>query len=659
MSSLTQTMLRRRLVLSDDEDDEQENHQPPPRPPSPPQLEATMSEDEIEIDMQPSLMHQNPNRVEPVISISDEELVDVLYDDNHASPPSETVTHDTSENQQPQPQLGAAVMEESSGCPVGDILMRMGLRLKREWLDSCLGGLNSSLQHLDLKAKAKHCFDKFLMSDMNYCGKGVLPPNVGSMHLVDLPGPFVLQVDEIVNMSVPLKGRYQDAYCGLKRCLKLSMTDGVQRVFAIEYKPIDSLKVLAPAGFKVAISNVHVRRGLLMLVPEVIEILGGAAEELEAARTRLVAEVNKPPRGKRSKAGVIPPLATRGTMAAWPLTSASDPGSTNNSANAPGTSNPGHVNDTPNIPQHYNHSVNIGGGTNGLANVSRSATPSTMRPSDPSSVSAGYSTNPVNVTRSTTRCTVQTALSSYGRSINISRSTTSSVTQTSIPSQSDDRGRAEPIVVDVSDRVVSEVEGMHIDLSPVSTRSAIPVQGDTHMADQLEHPLILSGDREIPFTYLASLSAKWAAKRVKTSLQGRIKCLITAVKSFQYKHTERYDLRLHVDDGSLISEIMVDHSVVHKYIGSSPQEAASAISSTDANKVADMKNTLTQFQIFLLNFEGTMLVEMNGNYPVPVALELKQGVPATAAWLLMRRLKSCAPSPPTGDHNIETITLSP
>jgi len=29
---------------------------------------------------------------------------------------------------------------------------------------------------------------------MNLCGNGVLPPNVDSMHLVDLPGPYVLQV---------------------------------------------------------------------------------------------------------------------------------------------------------------------------------------------------------------------------------------------------------------------------------------------------------------------------------------------------------------------------------------------------------------------------------------------------------------------------------
>lgn len=40
-----------------------------------------------------------------------------------------------------------------------------------------------------------------------------------------------------------------------------------------------------------------------MLVPEVFEILGGMVEELEGVRQRLVKEVNKPPRGKRSLLG--------------------------------------------------------------------------------------------------------------------------------------------------------------------------------------------------------------------------------------------------------------------------------------------------------------------------------------------------------------------
>lgn len=53
------------------------------------------------------------------------------------------------------------------------------------------------------------------------------------------------------------------------------------------------------AFLQVVICNASVRHGLLMLVPEALEVLGGLVEELEAARRRLVDEVNKPPRGRR------------------------------------------------------------------------------------------------------------------------------------------------------------------------------------------------------------------------------------------------------------------------------------------------------------------------------------------------------------------------
>lgn len=57
---------------------------------------------------------------------------------------------------------------------------------------------------------------------------------------------------------------------------------------------------------------------------------------------------------------------------------------------------------------------------------------------------------------------------------------------------------------------------------------------DTIMVDEVEHPLILSRDREIPFTYLASLSAKWAATNRKAhSVQGKIKVCITCSFSLE------------------------------------------------------------------------------------------------------------------------------
>lgn len=61
------------------------------------------------------------------------------------------------------------------------------------------------------------------------------------------------QVDEILNITCPLRSRYQQAPPCLKRCLKLSMTDGIQRVFGMEYRPIKDLEVCASSGLKVSL----------------------------------------------------------------------------------------------------------------------------------------------------------------------------------------------------------------------------------------------------------------------------------------------------------------------------------------------------------------------------------------------------------------------
>ncbi|MBA0639265.1 hypothetical protein Goklo_022308 [Gossypium klotzschianum] len=575
-------MARRRLRLHRSSDEEDEDEEPPPPPPQ--QLENEPPHESSAVTNQSvTVSPPNPNPDQP-LQISDDDFVDV---DESFTPPSPPP---------PAEEMAAPVTSvESSGSPIGDFLLRMGLKLRREWLDSCVQGLESSVPRfstLDASAKSKLCFQQFLFSDMNYSGGGILPSNVDSMHLVDLKGPFVLQVDEIVNISCQLKGRYQETPSGIKRCLKLSMTDGVQRVFGMEYRPIKDLQVLAPAGLKVAICNVHIRHGLLVLVPESLQILGGVVEDLEAARQRLVTEVNKPPRGKRTKSGVVPPLATRATLAAWP----------------------------PN-------GVNAVEPTNNL--ISQNSAP--LRADERGATLVSSSTVTLRATENPT---------AHMGGAN------------AVPNSSSD--------------VALDVERMHIDSVPISRENAtsnsnssiVPDDELVHIVDVVEHPLILSGDREVPFTYLASLSAKWAAIKDKaTQVQGKIKCFLTGVKGFRYKQRTTYELLCYVDDGSLISEILIDHNVVQKGIGHSPQEVTSALSSSDKQKVSGMKEIMRQFQAFLAHFEGMMLVEINKTSSLPIAKEMTQGCSASDARLLLRRLK---PPPRTPEHrSSDPIEISP
>ncbi|KAK7399255.1 hypothetical protein VNO78_10434 [Psophocarpus tetragonolobus] len=592
------------------------------------------------------------------------------------------------EEDQPQPHFPSVAVEisddedfidvsdnlspPSPACPVADFLRRLGLSLKRDWLASCLQASVASFQHLDVAAKAKRCFEQFLFADMNFCGNGVLPPDVHSMHLRVLPGPYVLQVDEIINITRPLRGRYEQAPPGIKRCLKLSMTDGVQRVFGMEYRPIKALQVCASAGLKVAITNVHVRRGLLMLVPETIEILGGMVEELDAARKRLVEEINKPPRGKRTKNGELPPLATRATLAAWPSSGADD------------LVRSGSMHSTYSVQQNnLGAGLSMSGTGNSIPtehtlpmdaqNVASNSIPHIASNGETMDTDMPTYTNPIsraspmaNQLSSVISKAVETHIDATNvtREYSVDNQSSNKVSNFAsahnntvhIISESSVATECPPEVVNV------ETDG---DRTPVATdnsahqlRTSSNDSSDVQMVDASDHPLILSGDQDIPFTYIASLSAKWAKMKEKApSIRGKIKCFLTGVKGFQYKMRTTYELQAYVDDGSLISEILIDHDVVQKGIGFSPEEVTAALSSPDNQIVHQMKDTMRKFQAFLTNFEGIILVELNKKSSLPLALEMGQGCPQSDAWLLLRRLKSLYP--PQVKKPSDPIELSP
>lgn len=86
-----------------------------------------------------------------------------------------------------------------------------------------------------------------------------------------------------------------------------------------------------------------------------------------------------------------------------------------------------------------------------------------------------------------------------------------------------------------SSSVIMGFEEMHIDTVPFSRENTVTNQSynivseveDIQMVDEVDHPVILSGGREIPFTYLASLSAKMAAMKEKShSVRGKIKVYV-------------------------------------------------------------------------------------------------------------------------------------
>ncbi|XP_050375828.1 recQ-mediated genome instability protein 1 [Argentina anserina] len=628
-------MIRRRLQLSYSSDEEDEAPPQQPQPSTAPQPPVTQA--------RPSPYPSGPL---PISSSSDdEEFIDVA---DNLSPPSPEFPE--SHNVPPPP-------PSSGGCPIGEFLQGLGLRLKQEWLDGCVLGLQQSVpgfRNLDSVAKAKLCFEQFLVSDMNLSGGGVLPQNVASLHQADLPGPYVLQVDEIVNMSNPLKIRYQKASAGHKRCLKLSMTDGVQRVFGMEYRPIQALEALAPAGFKVVVCNVHIRRGLLMLVPQSLEVLGGFVDELDAAQKRLVEEVNKPPRGNRTRNGSVPPLANRAALAAWPP----------DGVHVAGQANPSTL-EAPTPLQ----ASNRGAGRNSMPittqeTVPRRTEPAVYRPSprieedmpmdsipnsgenvvsNPSSYDFGVQRLNINTFPYTSGNTMpNTAIADppnlpYEDALDIEED----IDMDAASISSETHGPRPSTLDDYDVHLVNEAEAF-------PSSDAIMNAEDTDVMNEMEHPLLLLREREPPFVYLSSLSLRLGTSNIQ-SVRGKVKCVLTGVKSFQYK--QKYDLRAYIDDGGMISEILIDHDVVQNRIGHSPEDVKACLSSPDKAIVSKMKANMKQLQVFLADFEGIMLIEMSRGSDFPVALEMNQGCPSSEAWLLLRRLKGSPPTQASESHS--------
>lgn len=209
----------------------------------------------------------------------------------------------------------------------------MGVHLTARWFADCASHFataNPGYRSWDSKRKVDEAYLQFLEADMNHAGEGCVPPD----GLLSLPtekvfdasnasagngndggldvahrrvwrGRFVLQCDEILNVASSFHDRYSEKRAGDDRTLKLSMTDGKQRIVGYEYRPCESLHVLAPAGMKVAVTDAEVGAdGMLYLRPENVTVLGGSVPRLEEARRRVVArwsEPNRPVGGGRSR----------------------------------------------------------------------------------------------------------------------------------------------------------------------------------------------------------------------------------------------------------------------------------------------------------------------------------------------------------------------
>ncbi|KAL9658045.1 hypothetical protein ABK040_012284 [Willaertia magna] len=230
------------------------------------------------------------------------------------------------------------------------------LLVKNDWLEQCIQFIQSEelapQQRNNLQALREGVYNQYLFSDLSVITPqptkhAKLFQSLDQYHSKIIKGPFVLQINDIRDIGKPLveqidmgkeylvtqneeeieegdllfssamsetlnnnnKGgnkfnnknnnNEESSFSYSKRLLHFTLSDGyVNNIQAMEYKPINSLSLNTPLGTKILIKEVLVRRSLLLLVPECIQVLGGGVDELIEKKVQWKKEMAEKRSGK-------------------------------------------------------------------------------------------------------------------------------------------------------------------------------------------------------------------------------------------------------------------------------------------------------------------------------------------------------------------------
>ncbi|XP_069699874.1 recQ-mediated genome instability protein 1-like [Periplaneta americana] len=171
------------------------------------------------------------------------------------------------------------------------------LQATPDWVEGCVEFFISEhngrgFTTADLK---DFVFSQWKLADLREMGQGCLPGNLKDIMKTTLPGIYALQVESMLDIG-------QSAYSQLQqirkqvdkenvevgatlpqtweprptRVLKLKLSDGVQYVDGMEYRPIKSLNEILLPGCKVLVTGpVECRRGVLLLQEQNLKLIGG------------------------------------------------------------------------------------------------------------------------------------------------------------------------------------------------------------------------------------------------------------------------------------------------------------------------------------------------------------------------------------------------
>lgn len=178
------------------------------------------------------------------------------------------------------------------------------IEVPQTWLDACIewvteeaGGVSLTQDQLN-----QQVIDQWLHTDLRDLVHPVLPARISEAQKTELDGCYCLQLDSLLDVSQPAYSQLQrvrGSDCTNEevtaitqatqrpweakptRMLMLQLTDGVQNLEGMEYRPIPVLNANLPPGTKLqVIGRVAVQLGVLLLKPENVKVLGGEVEQL-------------------------------------------------------------------------------------------------------------------------------------------------------------------------------------------------------------------------------------------------------------------------------------------------------------------------------------------------------------------------------------------
>ncbi|XP_048383823.2 recQ-mediated genome instability protein 1 [Stegostoma tigrinum] len=190
------------------------------------------------------------------------------------------------------------------------------LKVPSHWLQACVEWIQQENQGVTLTQAQinKQVFEQWLLTDLRDLEYPILPEGISAMQKCDLNGFYCLQIDSLIDVS-------QAAYSQLQkirgkdtsneqvtstqisqrsweakptRMLMLQLTDGVQELQGMEYKPIPALHSSLSPGTKILLlGNIACRLGVLLIKPENVRLMGGEVESLmeENSQERLLARL--------------------------------------------------------------------------------------------------------------------------------------------------------------------------------------------------------------------------------------------------------------------------------------------------------------------------------------------------------------------------------